>query len=83
MKADYYDLDWSTLDLKLPAAKRALSIVSNDSVQHFYENYGVVGSESIQAIRTQLMRQVRCGVPENLIKVQNYYEGWRAGALQK
>ena len=82
MKAYYYKLDRSTLDLKLAAAKRAWSSVSNDSVRHFFENCGLVGSESLQSIRKRLMKQVRCGVPEKLIEVQNYYDGWRSGAFQ-
>lgn len=79
-KQHFYKFDRSTFELKIFAAKQAWRSVTEDSVCNFFLNCGITGDWDPQALKLHLERQVRCGFPENLREVWDFYDGWRSGA---
>lgn len=79
-KGLYYKFDRSTPELKFYAANQAWKEVQSDDIVRFFKATFLIGNQSEETLRSELMKHVRCGIPEELEEVWDYYQGWLEGS---
>jgi hypothetical protein len=80
-KSHFYQLDRSTLDRKRSALQQAWDQVSNDALRNIFQNCGITGEETFDAIRHRFMSQVVGAVPAALEEALDFYDSWNSGAI--
>ena len=81
-KMHYYQLDRSTIHLKLRAVHTAWDRVSNDALRNICLNCGIVGEEPLESLRTRFERDVVGFVPAELDEYANFFDAWNSGAIE-
>jgi hypothetical protein len=80
-KSHLYKYERGTLHEKKVAMELAWRDVSNESLAKICHNCGIIGEESIETIRQRFLKEVVGEVPEKLGEMLDYYDAWKAGAI--
>jgi len=75
-KAYFHQLDRHTIDLKIRAVQTAWNKVSNESLFNICVNCGVVGDESMEALRERFEKEVVNAVPPEIEAHRDFYDSW-------
>lgn len=81
-KSHFYRLDRSSIDLKQRAVVQAWAAVSNDTLKNICLNCGIVGTESLQSLRSRFKKEAVGVVPEKLEELLDYYDAWKSGLIE-